>query len=198
MSIKLLLILSEEIKEQGFGMYFKDSKLPSGKMAADVKGYDFNKNATITDPSVYSDVLSNVTIETDIPTMSTSDLKNTIKTLGFTTPNNGKSLDEAGTLNPKFSGLLSLLLSDYKTLEPSSNLSVGSGNDNFHKNLQTNSLHKSGRAVDVTLPKTYHETFIKLLEKYKESYSGFNYINEYVNPSEHSTGGHFHLQYTGN
>lgn len=41
MKLNLLKILSEEIKEQGFGRYFTDITLPSGKKAEDIGGFDF-------------------------------------------------------------------------------------------------------------------------------------------------------------
>ena len=40
MSKKLLSLLAEEIKEQGFGRYFKDAILPSGQRIGDVKSVD--------------------------------------------------------------------------------------------------------------------------------------------------------------
>lgn len=43
MSKKLLSLLAEEIKEQGFGRYFKDAILPSGEKIGDVKSVDLSK-----------------------------------------------------------------------------------------------------------------------------------------------------------
>lgn len=43
MSKKLLSLLAEEIKEQGFGRYFKDVTLPSGEKIGDVKSVDLSK-----------------------------------------------------------------------------------------------------------------------------------------------------------
>lgn len=47
MKLNLLKILSEEIKEQGFGRYYADITLPSGKKAGDIGGFDFEKMTTI-------------------------------------------------------------------------------------------------------------------------------------------------------
>ena len=47
MKLNLLRILSEEIKEQGFGRYYADITLPSGKKAGDIEGFDFEKMTTI-------------------------------------------------------------------------------------------------------------------------------------------------------
>jgi hypothetical protein len=43
MSKKLLSLLAEEIKEQGFGRYFKDTTLPSGQKIGDIKSVDLSK-----------------------------------------------------------------------------------------------------------------------------------------------------------
>lgn len=43
MSKKLLSLLAEEIKEQGFGRYFKDVTLPSGQKLGDFKSVDLSK-----------------------------------------------------------------------------------------------------------------------------------------------------------
>lgn len=47
MSKKLLTLLAEEIKEQGFGRYFKDAILPSGQRIGDVKNVDLAKSKPI-------------------------------------------------------------------------------------------------------------------------------------------------------
>jgi len=43
MTKKLLSLLAEEIKEQGFGRYFQDVTLPSGEKISDVKSVDLSK-----------------------------------------------------------------------------------------------------------------------------------------------------------
>jgi len=43
MSKKLLSLLAEEIKEQGFGRYFKDVTLPNGQKIGDIKSVDLSK-----------------------------------------------------------------------------------------------------------------------------------------------------------
>lgn len=47
MRLSLLNILSEEIKEQGFGRYFQSAKSVSGRRAGDEYGYDFEKGEPI-------------------------------------------------------------------------------------------------------------------------------------------------------
>ena len=63
MSKKLLSLLAEEIKEQGFGRYFKDVTLPSGEKISDVKSVDLAKskpivNTTPINPNLSNDVIS--------------------------------------------------------------------------------------------------------------------------------------------
>ena len=40
-------LLKEEIKEQGYGTYMQDLKLPSGERLGDISGFDFKKNQVI-------------------------------------------------------------------------------------------------------------------------------------------------------
>ena len=47
MRLSLLDILKEEIKEQGYGTYMQDLKLPSGERLGDISGFDFEKNQVI-------------------------------------------------------------------------------------------------------------------------------------------------------
>ena len=47
MTKKLLSLLAEEIKEQGFGRYFKDAILPSGQRIGDVKSVDLSTSKPI-------------------------------------------------------------------------------------------------------------------------------------------------------
>ena len=67
MKLNLLKILSEEIKEQGFGRYFTDITLPSGKKAGDIEGFDFETMTPIDKkeiPLEKTDVISTQTDET--------------------------------------------------------------------------------------------------------------------------------------
>lgn len=67
MKLNLLKILSEEIKEQGFGRYYADITLPSGKKAGDIEGFDFEKMTTIDKKEIpfgKTDVISTQTDET--------------------------------------------------------------------------------------------------------------------------------------
>jgi hypothetical protein len=80
MRLSLLDILKEEIKEQGYGTYMQDLKLPSGERLGDISGFDFVKNQVIkntsnpsssnpsssnTTPTNQPEVKSNVVLDTN-------------------------------------------------------------------------------------------------------------------------------------
>ena len=79
MRLSLLNILKEEIKEQGYGSYMQDLKLPSGQRLGDISGFDFEKNKvikkdskeiqpkikTINEPEVASNVVLDTNFEID-------------------------------------------------------------------------------------------------------------------------------------
>jgi hypothetical protein len=59
MSKKLLSLLAEEIKEQGFGRYFRDATLPSGQRIGDVKSVDLSTGKPIDITISNTEVLPN-------------------------------------------------------------------------------------------------------------------------------------------
>ena len=129
----------------------------------------------------------------DLLEASSSDVRSKISSLGY--DENAKELTSGGELTSELSDILIKLMDDWvKIGGKSCKLMFTSGNDKFHKNRK-NSLHKTGQAVDITLPKNCHSSFIKLLNTYKSKYNGFSFIDEYTNPSKGATGGHFHLSY---
>jgi len=79
MRLSLLDILKEEIKEQGYGTYMQDLKLPSGERLGDISGFDFEKNKvikkdskeiqpkikTVNEPEVASNVVLDTNFEID-------------------------------------------------------------------------------------------------------------------------------------
>lgn len=136
-------------------------------------------------------------IERDAKTISSGTFKSNIISLGFGLKNNGADLDSGGELNGTFLGIVLELLKDLQVMEPNADIYMTSGNDNFHHTLDYVSLHTKGRALDMTLGSQFHPSFKKLMDNYKSLYSGFGYIDEYLNPSDASTGPHFHLQYKG-
>lgn len=76
---------------------------------------------------------------------------------------------------------------------------ISGGNDVAHNGMTAGiNIHEAGDAIDLIPPnKGVDRDLDSILEKYKNKYAGFNYINEFTNPSGYSTGGHYHLQYRG-
>ena len=109
----------------------------------------------------------------------------------------GRELDSGGILDNSFTSILIDLFDDFHS-DDNNKSCIGrftAGNDNFHKKRSGN--HPKGLAVDITLPNSCHRSFTELLKKYKSKYKGFSFIDEYRRPSKNSTGGHFHIEYTG-
>lgn len=106
MRLSLLDILKEEIKEQGYGTYMQDLKLPSGERLGDISGFDFEKNQVIkntsnpTSSNTVVDVKSYEVPETEI-SVEESTLRDKIvsdakTSLGVKYCWGGESLDEGG------------------------------------------------------------------------------------------------------
>lgn len=109
----------------------------------------------------------------------------------------GRELDSGGILDNSFTSILIDLFDDFHS-DDNNKSCIGrftAGNDNFHKKRSGN--HPKGLAVDITLPNSCHRSFTELLKKYKSKYKGFSFIDEYRRPSKNSTGGHFHIEFTG-
>jgi hypothetical protein len=158
-----------------------------------IKGFDDNDLSKF----LMGEIPNEDEIEKDAKTVGADEFKSNIKSLGFGLKNNGEDVNSGGELNGTFLGIVLELLKDYQEIEPNADIYITSGNDNFHHNLEYESLHTKGRALDLTLGSQFHSGFKKLMDNYKDLYSGFGYIDEYLNPSDASTGPHFHLQYKG-
>ncbi len=126
--------------------------------------------------------------------ISTSEFRNKIKSLGHS--EKGSELTSGGDIKSDFLDVFNKLLEDWEKMNMSNcKLTFTSGNDSYHHKLSYVSRHTKGEAIDVVLPSTCHPMFIKLLDKYKQLYNGFSYIDEYKTPSGSATGGHFHISY---
>jgi peptidoglycan hydrolase-like protein with peptidoglycan-binding domain len=137
--------------------------------------------------------------ENSVLNEASSELRNDLKTLGY--KEKSGQLSSGGEITDEISGIVGDILKDFKTTNPNVGVTVTSGNDKFHKNLNYNSLHKMGNAVDLVLNPANGETkkaFENILNLYTTKDAKFKYINEYDHPSGAATGGHFHLQYGGN
>jgi peptidoglycan hydrolase-like protein with peptidoglycan-binding domain len=126
---------------------------------------------------------------------SASELRSTLDDLGH--DEKGNELTSGGQITDEISGIVSDVLRDYAEVKPKVKVVVTAGNDKFHKTRK--SRHTTGQAVDLVI-KPYNSenarAFMNVLNNYKSKNSKFSYIDEYTNPSEGATGGHFHLQYS--
>jgi hypothetical protein len=126
--------------------------------------------------------------------VSSSEFRTKLKTLGH--KEKGSELTSGGELNPKLLDILTPFLDEWSKMGGNAcKLQFTAGNDKFHQDR--NSKHKTGDAVDVTLPTNCHTKFTELLNSYVKKYPGFVFIDEYKNPSKGATGGHFHLNIGG-
>lgn len=72
-------------------------------------------------------------------------------------------------------------------------------NDQFHTEKAPNSVHTQGLAFDFTVPAdlAQNDEERKKFAENLAKQTGGKVIDEYASPSAHSTGGHFHVQFTG-
>lgn len=134
-------------------------------------------------------------MKNNINEISSSEFRNKFKSLGFT--EKGSELTSGGEINSAFLDIMNNLVTDWQKMGGSNcPLNFTSGNDKFHKNITDYvSRHTKGEAMDATLPNGCHSSFITLLKTYKTKYNGFDYIDEYRNPTKKATAGHFHMSY---
>lgn len=134
-------------------------------------------------------------MKNNINEISSSEFRDKFKSLGFT--EKGSELTSGGEINSAFLDIMNNLVTDWKKMGGSNcSLTFTSGNDKFHKNITDYvSRHTKGEAIDAVLPSGCHSSFITLLKSYKTKYNGFDYIDEYRNPTKKATAGHFHMSY---
>jgi hypothetical protein len=104
-------------------------------------------------------------------------------------------LNNGGDVDGSLLGIMIELFTEYG--KPG--VEITGGNDEAHIGMTAGkNIHETGNAIDLIPPnKGVDRDLDTILEKYKNKYPGFNYINEFTHPSGYSTGGHYHLQYRG-
>ena len=108
----------------------------------------------------------------------------------------GNEIDNGGSMEPHASKLFIKFFKFLKEEEPDIKIKVTGGNDNFHKGYR--SRHVYGEALDFAIVSGSKDKVKDVLKKFrKQNKSDFKFIDEYENPTEHSTGGHFHMAYIG-
>jgi hypothetical protein len=128
--------------------------------------------------------------------MTADDFKKQLVSVGHT-EKNGSQLTNGGDLDPKFLDIVSAFLTEWDGLvgKTSCRLKFTAGHDISHKTSNPKSAHNTGNGIDFTLDSSCHPKLIQLLTTYKSKYPGFSFLDEYTNPTKHSSGPHFHIQY---
>jgi hypothetical protein len=125
-------------------------------------------------------------------------LRNTITTLGY--QEKGKEINSSTyDISPEIEKAVSSVLTTIKKELPSVKIKVTGGNDNYHQNLNYNSRHKIGNAIDLTVSPSDSKTLdkvVNILQRYAAGNSpNFRFIDEYRHLTSAGTGNHFHLSW---
>ena len=116
-------------------------------------------------------------------------------------------LDSGGDMDPTFTKVVRQLMIRMKHKTKGNSLIndpyhvvITGGNDLFHHNLtDSNSRHKTGRAIDITIKPDgpgHVQLWWNLLNKFVAANNGrLRILNEYTDPTEDATGGHFHISW---
>lgn len=119
---------------------------------------------------------------------------------GWTEKNNSE-LSSGGEITKELADIVNKLAEEFSKVSPNCKPRITAGNDQYHqdnkkKDPNYTTLHVSGQAMDVALDdKSCHPKFIELLNKFKQEYNGFSYLNEYERSTKYKTAPHFHLSY---
>jgi hypothetical protein len=126
-----------------------------------------------------------------------NELRNTLKSLGYL--EKGTELDSGGDISENIYKAASQVLTTIKKELPQLQVTITSGNDNFHQRLKKDSRHKRSNAIDFTISPSITsnlDAVVKILQRYAAGNSpNFRFIDEYRNLTENGTGNHFHISW---
>ena len=131
------------------------------------------------------------------PTPNADRLRAAISQAGYS--EKGTELSNGGDITSQTADVGISIINKIKEIIPGITLKFTSGNDLFHKELNYNSRHKSGRGLDFTIsPST--SNYINQVETILQGYAAgnqpnFRFINEYSDPTQASSGDHFHISW---
>ena len=140
--------------------------------------------------------LYNVILENKNVNERAQNLRNTLKSLGYTEKES--EISSGGEITDEISNIVSEILKEYKQTNPDVKVRITSGNDNYHQDLSYASKHKTGNAIDITIEPYNSKNandFINIVKKFIQKYPKLGFRDEYTNPSKAATGKHFHLEY---
>jgi len=127
-------------------------------------------------------------------TEDAAEIRQTLDTLDYTEKSN--QLDSGGPITNYASVLFRKFFEFLKKENPDVVIRVTAGHDKFHKKY--NSRHNFGEALDFTVDQGSVTDVAKTLKTFKNKHSSeFKFLDEYKNPTPHSTGPHFHIAYIG-
>lgn len=142
-----------------------------------------------------ADALEKFKNDNKILNESASELRKTIKSLGYV--EKGNEIDNGGPITNDISDAVSEILRRYKAEKPDVTIKVTGGNDIHHQNKKY-SLHRIGNAVDMVInPYSTQnlDALIKVTKEVQKKYPKLTFIDEYRKPSSRATGPHFHVAY---
>ena len=125
-------------------------------------------------------------------------LRSYITTLGYLEKD--REISNGGDITNITAKMGIAVLSRLKQVLPKDTmLTVTSGNDEYHQNLEGGSRHKTGRGLDFVIAPN-HRTNLKIVENELNIFMfvndpNFRYLNEYEQLSSAGTGGHFHISW---
>jgi hypothetical protein len=140
--------------------------------------------------------LYNIILENKNVNERAQNLRNTLKSLGYTEKES--EISSGGEITNEISNIVSEILKEYKQTNPDVKVRITSGNDKYHQDLSYASKHKTGNAIDITIEPYNSKNandFINIVKKFIQKYPKLGFRDEYTNPSEAATAKHFHLEY---
>lgn len=129
-------------------------------------------------------------------TPNAEELRKVLRDLGY--KEKGNEISNGGDLE---SGILYYGIDVFRKIRetyPNIEVTVTGGNDKYHKVLNYESRHRSGKALDFTIsPSTESGILgiVRILQGYSAGDSNFRFLNEYDDPTRAATGDHFHISY---
>jgi hypothetical protein len=126
-----------------------------------------------------------------------NELRNTLKNLGYL--EKGTELDSGGDISENIYKAASQVLTTIKKELPQLQVTITSGNDNFHQRLTSDSRHKRSNAIDFVISPSITsnlDAVVKILQRYAAGNApNFRFIDEYRNLTKNGTGNHFHISW---
>jgi len=143
-------------------------------------------------------VLEQIDPSHSVPNPNANNLRRVLAELGYT--EKGTELDGGGDITKEMSVAAASVFRTISSELPNLKVRVTAGNDNYHQNFQnSNSRHKSGRAVDFTITPATSSNISEIntiLQGYAVGNNAkFRFLDEYTNATANATGGHFHMSW---